>query len=84
LGEMSRGELIRLVVERDARIVAMVGQLSELMEANEVLVGKLARLEHWLSRNSKNPSSPPSKDDDLGKTPPPVSKRRRGGPAVAG
>ena len=81
LEEMSRDELIRLVVERDARIMAMVGQLSELMETNEVLAGKLARLEHWLSRNSKNSSSPPSKDDDPGKTPPPVSKRRGGGPA---
>jgi transposase len=58
----------------------MAGQLSELMEANEVLAGKLARLEHLLSRNSKNSSSPPSKDDDPGKTPPPASKRRGGGP----
>jgi transposase len=82
LVEMSRDELIRLVVERDARIVAMAGhQLSELMEANEVLAGKVARLEHLLSRNSKNSSSPPSKDDHPGKTPPPVSKRCGGGPA---
>jgi transposase len=77
---MSRDELIRLVAERDAQIAAMAGQLSELMEANEVLAGKLARLEHWLSRNSKNSSSPPSKDDDPGKTPPPASKRRGSGP----
>ncbi len=77
---MSRDELIRLVVERDAQIAAMAGQLSELMEANEVLAGKLARLEHLLSRNSKNSSSPPSKDDDPGKTPPPASKRRGSGP----
>ena len=85
--EMSRDELIRLVAERDAQVAArdaqiavMAGQLSELMEANEVLAGKLARLEHWLSRNSKNSSSSPSKDDDSGKTPPPVSKRRGSGP----
>jgi transposase len=84
---MSRDELITLVAERDAGIAArdtqimvMAGQLSELMEANEVLGGKLARLEHLLSRNSKNSSSPPSKDDDPGKTPPPVGKRRGGGP----
>jgi transposase len=84
---MSRDELITLVAERDAGIAArdtqimvMAGQLSELMEANEVLAGKLARLEHLLSRNSKNSSSPPSKDDDPGKTPPPVGKRRGGGP----
>jgi len=84
---MSRDELITLVAQRDAQvavrdaqIVVMVGQLSELMEANEVLAGKLARLEHLLSRNSKNSSSPPSKDDDPGKTPPQVGKRRGGGP----
>jgi transposase len=63
---MSCDELITLVAERDARIAvrdaqiaAMAGQLSELIEANEVLAGKLARLEHLLSRNSKNSSSPP-------------------------
>jgi transposase len=86
---MSRDELIGLVAERDAQIAAqdaqiaaMARQLSELIEANEVLVGKLARLEHLLSRNSRNSSSPPSKDDDLGKTPPPVGKRG-GGPKRA-
>jgi transposase len=84
---MSRDELITFVAERDAGIAArdtqimvMAGQLSELREANEVLAGKLARLEHLLSRNSKNSSSPPSKDDDPGKTPPQVGKRRGGGP----
>jgi hypothetical protein len=35
--EMSRDELIGLVVERDAQVAAMAGQLSELIEANEVL-----------------------------------------------
>jgi hypothetical protein len=30
---MSRDELITLVAERDARIAAMAGQLSELIEA---------------------------------------------------
>lgn len=84
---MSRDELITLVVDRDAGIAArdaqitvMAGQLSELIEANEVLAGKLARLEHLLSRNSKNSSSPPSKDDASGTTPPQVGKRRGGGP----
>jgi hypothetical protein len=47
----------------------MAGQLSELMEANEVLAGELARLQHFLSRNSKNSSSPPSKEDDAGEDP---------------
>jgi transposase len=84
---MSRDELIALVGQRDAQVAArdaqiavMAGQLAELREANEVLAGKLARLEHLLSRNSKNSSSPPSKDDDPGKTPPQVGKRRGGGP----
>ena len=77
---MSRDELITLVAQRDTQIAAMAGQLSELMEANEVLAGKLARLEHLLSRNSKNSSSPPSKDDDPGKTPPQMGKRRGSGP----
>lgn len=85
LEEMSRDELIVLVGERDARIAAQDGQItamatqiSELLEANEALVGRLGKLEHLLSRNSKNSSSPPSKDDDPGKTPPPVAPKRRG------
>lgn len=92
--ELSRDQLIALVVEQDARIVrqaeriaeqdgqiaAMAGQMAELLEANEALAGKLARLEHLLSRNSGNSSSPPSKDDDPGKSPPPEKKRSRGGP----
>ena len=51
-----------------------------MVEANEVLAAKLARLEYLLSRNSKNSSSPASKDDDPGKSPPEVSKRHGGGP----
>jgi transposase len=72
--EMSRDELI-VVVRRQA------GQLAQLMEVNEALAGKLARLEHLLSRNSGNSSNPPSKDDDPGKPGPPErNKRGRGGP----
>src|SRR6185312_15841188 len=55
-------------------------QISELMEVNETLVGKLARLEHLLSRNSGNSSNPPSRDDDPGKPAPPDVQRGRGGP----
>jgi len=77
---MSRDELVTLVAQRDAQVAVMAGQLSELMEADEVLAGKPARLEHLLSRNSRDSSSPPSKDDDPGKTPPRVGKRRGGGP----
>ena len=58
----------------------MAGQIAELMEANEALAGKLARLEHLLSRNSGNSSNPPSRDDDPGKPAPPEKQRGRGGP----
>jgi uncharacterized protein DUF6444 len=80
LEELSREELIVVVRRQVGQITAMAGQLSELMEANEVLAGKLARLEHLLSRNSGNSSSPPSKDDDPGKpVPPEKNKRDQGG-----
>ncbi|HEX2808904.1 MAG TPA: IS66 family transposase, partial [Kineosporiaceae bacterium] len=93
--ELSRDELIALVAAqadqlaaRDARIAGQDGQISVLaarvavlMEANEALAGRLARLEHLLSRNSGNSSSPPSKDDDPGKPPAPEKPQRgRGGP----
>jgi transposase len=73
---MSHDELI-VVVERQA------AQIAQLVEANEALSGKLARLEHLLSRNSGNSSNPPSKDDDPGKPPPPDTQRGRGGPKRA-
>ncbi len=85
---MSRDELI-VVVRRqagqlavqDRQISEMAGELAQLMEANEALAGKLAKLEHLLSRNSGNSSNPPSKDDDPGKPAPPErNKRGRGGP----
>jgi transposase len=82
--EMSRDELIVVVRRLAGQITAMAGQLSELMETNEALSGKLARLEHLLSRNSGNSSSPPSKDDDPGEpAPPEKSKRDKGGPTRA-
>jgi len=72
---MSRDELIVLV-----RVQA--GQITELVEANEALAGKLAKLEHLLSRNSGNSSNPPSRDEDPGKpAPPEKNKRDKGGPA---
>lgn len=76
--ELSRDELIVVVRRQAGQITAQAGQLAELMETNEALAAKLARLEHLLSRHSGNSSSPPSKDDDPGRTPPP-DKRRMGG-----
>ena len=81
---MSRDELIVVVRRQAGQITTMAGQLSELVEANEALAGKLARVEHLLSRNSGNSSSPPSKDDDPGKPAPPEKKERdKGGPKRA-
>ncbi len=83
--ELSRDELVVLVGEQDRRLAAQdrqitgqAEQIAELAEANEALAAKLAQLEHLLSRNSGNSSSPPSRDDDPGKTPP-KTKRRGGG-----
>jgi len=81
LEEMSRDELVVVVRRQAGQITAMAGQISELKEANEVLSGKLAKLEHLLSRNSRNSSSPPSKDDDPGRIPPPENTDK---PARAG
>jgi transposase len=88
---MSRDELIVVVrrqagqlIAQDRQISEMAGQLARLMEANEALAGKLAKLEHLLSRNSGNSSNPPSKDDDPGKpAPPDKDKRGQGGPTRA-
>ena len=88
--ELPRDELI-VVVRRqagqlavqDRQINEMAGQLAQLMEVNEVLAGKLVKLEHLLSRNSGNSSNPPSKDDDAGKPAPPEKRRGRGGPGRA-
>ncbi len=85
---MSRDELIVVVrrqgeqlAARDRQIISQAEQLAELMKANEALAGKLARLEHLLSRNSGNSSNPPSKDDDPGKpAPPEKNKPSTGGP----
>lgn len=77
----ARDERIAAQTERiaclDGQIAVMAGQVADLRTANRVLVEqnealavKLARLEHLLSRNSSNSSSPLSKDDDPGRTPP--------------
>jgi transposase len=85
---MSRDELLVVVARQagrleaqDRQIAEMAGRLGELMEANEALAVKLARLEHLLSRNSGNSSSPPSRDEDPGKPAAPEKNRDRSGPA---
>jgi len=81
--ELSREQLITLVRRQAGQISAQAGQItmmasqiSQLVETNEQLGVRLARLEHLLSRNSGNSSWPPSKDDGPGKTPPKATKRR--------
>lgn len=59
--ELTRDELIELARRQDVQIITMAGRMAELLEANEGLSVKLAQLEHLLSRNSRNSSSPPSK-----------------------
>ena len=70
LEDLSREELIALaraqvvrIAEQDARIAEQDARIAELVD-------RLARLEHLLSRNSSNSSMPPSRDDDVGRTPP--------------
>jgi len=72
LDGLSRDELIALVGVQAARI-------AELTAANEELAGRVAKLEQLLSRNSGNSSSPPSKDDEPGKTAPRAKPSRGGG-----
>jgi transposase len=69
--QLSREELLALLVARDDQITEMAGQLAELTEANRALAARLAQVEHLLSRNSRNSSSPPSRDDGPGKPPVP-------------
>jgi hypothetical protein len=60
--DLSRDELIELV--------------GQLVAANSELRARVAKLEHLLSRNSSNSSSPPSLDDVPGKKPPAPKNRR--------
>jgi transposase len=82
---MSRAELVALVgtqaqriAVQDAQIAGLLARNELLVEQNADLVERLARVEYLLSRNSGNSSSPPSKDDDPGRTPP-KPKQRVGG-----
>src|SRR5262249_49213228 len=65
------------IARQDAQIARMAGQVAELMDANASLSARLAKLQHLLSRNSSNSSSPPSKDDGPGRTPPEKKRGRR-------
>lgn len=79
LEQLTREQLIGLVVAQAGQIAALTETIDQLRTANEELAAKVARVEHLLSRNSGNSSMPPSRDQDPGKTPP-KRKRRGGGP----
>ena len=63
LEDLPREEL----VENLRRALA---EIEDLKAANAALSERLAKLERLISRNSQNSSTPPSKDDDLGRKPP--------------
>jgi len=69
---LSRGALLALLAERDARIAQLEAENAELER-------RVARLERLISRNSGNSSMPPSGDDLPGRTPPRGKPRRGGG-----
>src|SRR4026207_1672736 len=60
---MSREQLLVVIGEQAKQIAALTA-------LNEELAAKLARVEHLLSRNSGNPSMPPARGDEPGRTPP--------------
>ena len=77
LEDLSRDELIALVLAQVDRIDDLAAGKEALVTANEALVtanaalaARVAKLEHLLSRNSGNSSMPPSMDDQPGKTVP--------------
>lgn len=77
LEDLSREELIALVLAQVDRIDDLIAGKEALVTANEALVAanaaleaRVAKLEHLLSRNSGNSSMPPSMDDQPGKTAP--------------
>jgi transposase len=74
--DLPRDELIALVGVQAARITAAEERFALLLVANQALIAKVAKLEHLLSRNSSNSSSPPSKDDQPGRQPPKPKSRR--------
>lgn len=81
--QLSRQELIALVIAQAEQISVQAAQIAVLRGANAELARKLAKLEHLVSRNSGNSSMPPSKDDDPGRTPPVKAKRQRRGEGPA-
>lgn len=79
LEELSREELLALVVAQAGLIDQLrtrVGELESLVAAQD---RRIAELERRLGRNSGNSSMPPSMDDLPGRTPPPDRPAGEGG-----
>ena len=79
IDDLSRGELIALVGRLFGEVQDLTRVNAELVEANAALTDRVARLERIVSRNSRNSGTPPSKDDDLGRTPPADEREAAGG-----
>jgi uncharacterized coiled-coil protein SlyX len=86
LVEFARTQAIRIdeqaavIARQNAQITVLSTQLADLMDMLEQQTGELAKLWHFLSRNSANSS----KDDDPGRTPPGRPQRVGRPGAVAG
>jgi hypothetical protein len=70
IDDLSRGELIALARRLFVEVQDLTRVNAELVAANAALTDRVARLERLVTRNSRNSGTPPSKDDDLGRTPP--------------
>lgn len=70
IDDLLRGELIALTRRLFVEVQDLTRVNAELVTANAALSDRVARLERLVTRNSRNSGTPPSKDDDLGRTPP--------------
>jgi transposase len=68
--DLPREDLVENLRRALSRIEELERANAELVRVNAELSERLARLERLVSRNSGNSSTPPSKDDDLGRKPP--------------
>jgi len=70
IDDLSRDALIVLVGRLFGEVQDLTRVNAELVAANAALTDRVTRLERLVTRNSRNSGTPPSKDDDLGRTPP--------------
>jgi transposase len=70
IDDLSRGELVALARRLFVEVQDLTRVNADLVAANAALTDRVARLERLVTRNSRTSGTPPSKDDDLGRTPP--------------